>query len=116
MIVHLLILFLLSPVVYPTEKLGDKWCIPFEVGHPNLKVPSPHFLLKLQAEVGLPTWKIALHQPQRQKPRRLLFKSTAVKSVEHTVYYYLSLRLTNSSVQLLSVDMVLWCLYRQNIV
>lgn len=86
MIVHLLILFLLSPVVYPTEKLGDKWCIPFEDGHPNFKVPSPHFPLKLKAEVGLPTWKIVLHQPQCQKPRRLLFKSTAVKSVEQTVY------------------------------
>ena len=42
-IVHLIILFLLCPVVHPTGKLGDKWRVPFEVGHPNFKVPSPHF-------------------------------------------------------------------------
>ncbi len=95
-------------------------CVPFELRSWNFRVPSRKFQLEPSLKSDFRLWKSwEPHQPRSQNPIWLLRASTYVKAV---VMYCLLALLSylcviahiRPTVQPLSVDMLLWCLYAQN--
>ncbi len=101
-------------------KADISWYIPFELGSWNFRVPSQKFQLEHPLKLDFQHGKTGEpHQPRPQNPICLLRASPYLKAL---VMYCLLALLTylcviihsRPTVQLLSVDMLLQCLYAQN--